>query len=52
MIRCNNCMRLYDDESELLKHQITENGVSFEVIDACPNCLTDAYLTELESEGE
>ncbi|MFW5890756.1 MAG: hypothetical protein ACOCUI_00900 [bacterium] len=62
MIRCNNCMRTFNSDSDLSKVLITDNhgveegepykGQEFderkqEVIDGCPDCLTDSYLTDI-----
>lgn len=63
MIRCNNCMKTFKNEEDLSKILITEaddkeegvlyhgqqfrEGEDQEVINGCPNCLTDAYLMDL-----
>ena len=64
MIRCNNCYKIFENESDLAKILIsTENGnesgelyegipeeaFTQEIINGCPDCLTDAYLTDIES---
>ena len=43
MIRCNNCMALFEDEDDL---ELIE--VDGEYFTACPNCKTDGYLMDLE----
>ena len=43
MIRCNFCMTLFDDESEL---QLIRDGDEW--FKACPNCHTDEYLMDLQ----
>lgn len=63
MIRCNNCMKLFKDDDELVKISETQfendvvttlyKGEDFDesissVIDGCPDCLTDEYLMDLE----
>lgn len=52
MIRCNNCMCIFESDDELVKYPIVEDGVVVETIDACPDCLTDAYLMNLEKDEE
>ncbi|HZK27059.1 MAG TPA: hypothetical protein VFD00_05945 [Thermoclostridium sp.] len=63
MIRCNNCYKIFENESDLVKILISiENGnesgelyegvpgeaFTQEIINGCPDCLTDAYLTDVE----
>ena len=63
MIICNNCMKKFKDDSELVKLkeiQISSDDIivieyDFEeledneiVFDGCPNCLTDSYLMDIE----
>ena len=43
-IRCNNCMRLFQNEMELGEVE-DEDYRSFYFV--CPNCQTDAYLIDL-----
>lgn len=45
--RCNNCMREFDDDSEL---ELMQDG-SGDWMRACPHCRTDEYLMDLE-EGD
>lgn len=42
-IRCNHCMRYFEDENDLM--EMEDNG---EWIMACPDCMTDEYLMDLE----
>lgn len=44
-IRCNNCMRYYSDEEELL---LLYSDKTDEFFRACPHCKTDAYLTDTD----
>lgn len=43
MIKCNNCMIIFEDEDELII--IKENEEYFK---ACPHCLTDENLIDIE----
>ena len=64
MTRCNKCYRLFNHDDDLVKVLIfEEDGKEFgktykdclltdvqtqEVVYGCPDCLTDAYLTDVE----
>lgn len=43
--RCNNCMRVFADESELIL--LLSGG---EWYNGCPDCLTDQFLMDLDAE--
>lgn len=45
MIRCNNCMTVFESDEDL--KLMDDDG---EYINACPHCETDSYLMDLESE--
>jgi protein-arginine kinase activator protein McsA len=63
MIICNKCSKHFEDENQLSKILITETGnkevgelyhgqnfkegENQEVINGCPNCLTDGYLMDV-----
>jgi Zn finger protein HypA/HybF involved in hydrogenase expression len=48
-IRCNNCMKHFQDEDELVILQDkTDTQISY--MKACPDCETDSYLMDLEEE--
>lgn len=44
MIRCNNCMKLFDSDDDL-EYMIDKNGECFW---GCPDCRTDKYLMDLD----
>ena len=41
--RCNNCMKMFEDEEDLKFVEDLGGGVR-----VCPNCGTEAYLMDLE----
>lgn len=43
MIRCNNCMREYEEDDLVL---MRDKGGDW--MHACPDCKTDAYLMDME----
>lgn len=55
-IRCNNCMKVFRDDSELvmlyenIDNSVTDTptGEDYDVIKACPTCRTDGYLMDLK----
>jgi len=45
-IRCNNCMRIFEDENEL---EFFESMLFYEdSFLGCPDCETDEYLMDIE----
>lgn len=47
-VRCNNCMCLFEEEELVLLSEVDEQTKYIEYFNGCPNCLTDAYLTDLD----
>jgi len=52
MCRCNNCMKVFSDDSQLeilesVYFPSMENDPEF--YKGCPDCKTDAYLMDLDS---
>ena len=43
-IRCNNCMRVFDEEEDL---EMIDEGEGYFFL-GCPECKTDEYLMDLE----
>lgn len=41
--RCNNCMRMFRDDSEL---ELSKDGDEW--FKGCPDCKTDGYLMDVE----
>lgn len=52
MIRCNNCMRLFESDEELKLYPEYSEKYGVQWINACPDCLTDKYLMDLEGEQD
>lgn len=44
-IRCNSCMRMFKDESEL---ELFRDGDEW--FKGCPDCKTDGHLMDIEEE--
>lgn len=44
-IRCNNCMKHFEDDSEL--ELLKDNKSDPESYKGCPNCKTDGYLADI-----
>ena len=51
MIRCNNCMREFENEEDL-KTLTDLSKREIEYYKGCPECLTDEYLMDIESDVE
>jgi len=51
MIRCNNCMRLFEDDSELEWFDDYFYDID-ETFQGCPDCETDEYLMDLNDSKE
>lgn len=68
LVRCNKCMRVFAGAAELelfvdiqtaaddvrtLRYQPEEDyGFNYVVYGACPDCETDAYLTDVEGQDD
>lgn len=48
MIRCNNCMSIFEDDEHLLVLK-NESGEEYA---GCDKCSTDAYLMDMEEDND